>query len=50
MIRKLQFIMQDGRKWVLTRKFNDEKHIDNFIDYVCRTKRCAFDEIWHVDA
>lgn len=33
-------------QWVVTRDFNDEKHIDNFVAYMYRTKGYTLDEIW----
>lgn len=34
-------------QWVLTKEFNDLKHCNNFIDYICRTKGYSLDEIWY---
>lgn len=32
--------------WTLTKEFNDEQHMDNFIAYICRTKGYLLDEVW----
>ena len=34
-------------QWVLTKEFNDLKHCNNFIDYICRNKGYSLDELWH---
>ena len=34
-------------QWVLTKEFNDLKHCNNFIDYICRTKGYSLDELWY---
>lgn len=34
-------------QWVLTKEFNDLKHCNNFIDYICRTKNYSLDELWY---
>ena len=33
--------------WVLTKEFNDEKHMNNFIEYICRTKGYQLDEVYY---
>jgi len=33
--------------WTMTREFNDMRHLDNFIDYICRTKNYLLDEVWY---
>lgn len=33
--------------WTMTREFNDMRHLDNFIDYICRTKNYSLDEVWY---
>jgi len=32
--------------WTLTKDFADEKHMDNFIAYICRTKGYYLDEVF----
>ena len=34
----VQFDTRDGRSWLYARKFNDENHVRNFIDYISRKK------------
>lgn len=33
--------------WTMTREFKDMRHLDNFIDYICRTKNYSLDEVWY---
>jgi len=33
--------------WTMTREFKDMRHLDNFIDYICRTKNYLLDEVWY---
>ena len=47
MTKTIQFYMSDGRKWAVTRVFNDDKHVDNFIDYIMRTKGWNLDEVFN---
>lgn len=32
--------------WTLTKEFKDEKHMDNFISYIIRTKGYMLDEVY----
>ncbi len=32
--------------WTITKDFNDERHMNNFIDYICRTKGYNLDELY----
>jgi hypothetical protein len=34
--------------WTLTKEFKDQKHMDNFISYICRTKGYFLDEVYIV--
>ena len=31
--------------WTMSREFKDMRHLDNFIDYICRTKNYLLDEV-----
>ncbi len=33
--------------WTLTKEFKDEKHMDNFISYIIRTKGYMLDELYY---
>jgi hypothetical protein len=46
--KKLQFILPNGRKWVITKEFNDERHCYNFINRMNYLYSYALDEIWDV--
>ena len=41
----------NGRKsiWKVDREFNDNYHLDNFINYICRTKGYLLDEVYVYD-
>lgn len=32
--------------WTVTKDFNNEQHMDNFIAYICRTKGYNLDEVY----
>ena len=32
--------------WTMTKEFKDEKHMDNFIAYICKSKNYLLDEVW----
>lgn len=40
----LQFTMQDGNKWAVTKFFSGQFHMRNFIGYIERTKNAMLDE------
>jgi hypothetical protein len=42
----IQFIMSCGKKWSMTRDFEDGGHIANFIKHIERTKGWMLDEVW----
>jgi len=46
MTATLKFRTLQARDWVLTKDFEDQKHIDNFIQYIHRTKGYMLDELW----
>lgn len=33
--------------WTLTKEFKDEKHMNNFISYIIRTKGYMLDELYY---
>ena len=33
--------------WTMTKDFNDLRHLDNFVNYICRTKGYFLDEVYH---
>lgn len=45
----LEFWNGSGRKVCIKRTFNDEKHMDNFIAYMARTKKWVCDEVFIED-
>lgn len=47
----IEFWNFEGRKVCIKNKtFNDEKHMDNFIAYMARTKKWVCDEVFIEDA
>ena len=42
----LQFKTDTGRNWKVRREFSDEKHIQNFINYIEKKKGYTLDERW----
>lgn len=47
-IATIQFTTRNGyrRGWDLTKRFNDETHMDNWINLMCRKKGWGLDEVW----
>lgn len=45
----VQFNTSTGRKWTVRRKFTDERHLSNFINYIEKKKGYRFDERWNHD-
>jgi hypothetical protein len=43
----LMFITNMGKRWCLTRDFNNEEHLRNFINRIERTLNYTFDEIYY---
>jgi len=35
----IKFRTDRATDWYVTREFADEKHLDNYIEYICRTKQ-----------
>ena len=48
MTAHIQFDTPNGYQWKLTKTFQDMRHLDNFIKYICRTKGYLLDEVWHL--
>lgn len=46
---QLKFRTTDARNWFINRTFNDEQHVRNFINYICRTKNFTLDEIYYLN-
>ena len=42
----LQFRTKSATNWVVFKEFNDDDHLSNFINYICRTKRYTLDACW----
>jgi len=43
----LKFKTDRGADWHLTKEFADDKHMDNFIGYICKTKKgYTLDEVF----
>lgn len=49
MIATIQFINGYGFQVVMTNEFKDKRHLDNFINYVCRKYNYTFDEVYYQD-
>lgn len=45
----LKFKTDFGTDWIITRQFNDERHVDNFISLLERKKGYLLDEIFTND-
>ena len=43
----IQFTTAYGKSVVMTRNFNDENHMNNFITYVSKKYSYTFDEVWY---
>ena len=43
----IQFTNSAGRQVVISREFNDERHLNNFINYTERRYNYTFDEVWY---
>ena len=42
----IQFYTDSPSGWTVTRQFNDDSHMSNFIEYIRRTKGYNLDEVW----
>lgn len=42
----LKFKTTEATDWLMVREFKDEGHMNNFIDYICRTKGYTLDEVY----
>ena len=38
MVATIKFKTDRGTDWYVTKEFTDKKHMNNFINYICRTK------------
>ena len=38
------FATNKGTKWRVTKQFNNDEHLNNFINYICRTKNYLCDK------
>jgi hypothetical protein len=45
----LKFKTDFGTDWIITRQFNDERHVDNFISLLEKKKGYLLDEIFTND-
>ena len=43
----IQFTNSYGRQVVISSEFNDERHLNNFINYTERRYNYTFDEVWY---
>lgn len=43
----IQFINNYGKHVIIEGKFNDKRHLDNFINYLERKYKYVFDEVWY---
>lgn len=43
----IQFTTAYGKSVVMSRNFNDENHMNNFIKYVSKKYSYTFDEVWY---
>jgi len=46
MTATIMFITNYGQRWQVTKQFNNDEHLNNFINYICRTKNYMFDEVY----
>jgi hypothetical protein len=45
----IQFRTATWREWYIVKTFKNQPHMDNFIEYICRTKGYTLDEVWHLN-
>jgi len=45
----LHFTTDTGNRWVLHKKFNNERHLNNFVTYIMRTKGYFLDEVFNIE-
>ena len=43
----LTFITISGKQVVMQKKFSNEGHLNNFINYITNRYNYLFDEVWH---
>ena len=46
MTATIMFITNYGQRWQMTKQFNNEQHLNNFIKYICKTKNYMLDEVY----
>ena len=47
MVARIQFTTAYGKYVFMSRKFNDENHMNNFIAYVSKKYSYTLDELWY---
>jgi len=45
----LQFVTDTGNRWTVNKEFNSERHLNNFVAYIMRTKGYYLDEIFDLE-
>jgi len=46
---QMRFLTKNLNGWVVNKTFNDEAHMNNYINYIQRTKGFVLDEIYMLD-
>jgi len=41
----ITFITNFGERWQVTKQFKNDNHLNNFINYICKSKNYICDEI-----
>lgn len=39
------FMTNEATRWQVTKQFNNDNHLNNFINYICKKKNYHFDEV-----
>lgn len=46
---QIRFLTPSLNGWIVYKTFNDEAHMNNYINYIMRTKGFTLDEIYMLD-
>lgn len=46
---QIRFLTPSLNGWIVYKTFNDESHMNNYINYIMRTKGFTLDEIYMLD-
>jgi len=46
MTASIVFKTNQAKTWLVTKQFTNDEHLNNYINYICRTKNFMCDEIY----